>query len=141
MAVAPLSSTFVSLALIPVAFLFVHAFYSGLKGKKFHAVSGVVAIVWDLSLSVGYMTYRSVGGEIAGASLQLSPTYTAYFAVHGAVAIVVMALEIAVLGLGIRQLQLKKKFSLHSKLTKVLFSIWWIAFFSGELFYLVMYVL
>jgi uncharacterized membrane protein YozB (DUF420 family) len=119
----------------------VHAFYSGWKGKKFHAASGVVAIVWDLSLSIGYMTYRSLGGEVGGASLQLNPTFTAYFAVHGVVAVLVMALEIAVLGVGIRQLQLKKKFGLHSKLTKVLFSIWWIAFFSGEIFYLVMYAL
>jgi len=131
----------VSLGLIPVAFLFVHAFYSGWKSKKFHAVSGVAAIVWDLSLSIGYMSYRSFGGEVQGASLQLNPTFTAYFAVHGAVAVLVMALEIAVLSIGVRQLQLKKKLTLHSKLTKVLFSIWWIAFFSGELFYLVMYVL
>ena len=141
MTVAPLSSTIVSIALIPVAFLFVHAFYSGLKGKKFHTVSGLVAIIWDLSLSIGYMSYRSFGGQVEGASLQLNPTFTAYFAVHGVVAIVVMALEIAVLGIGIRQLQLKQKLTLHSKLTKILFSIWWIAFFSGELFYLAMYVL
>jgi uncharacterized membrane protein YozB (DUF420 family) len=114
---------------------------AGWKGKKFHAVSGIAAIVWDLSLSTGYMTYRSFGGEVQGASLQLNPTFTAYFAVHGAIAVIVMALEIAVLSIGVRQLQLKKKLTLHSKLTKVLFSIWWIAFFSGEIFYLVMYVL
>jgi hypothetical protein len=61
--------------------------------------------------------------------------------VHGAVAVIVMALEIGVLSIGIRQLQTKQKISLHGKLSKVLFGIWWIAFLSGEIFYIVMYVL
>jgi hypothetical protein len=52
-----------------------------------------------------------------------------------------MALEFGVLGIGIRQLQLKKKLTLHGKLAKVLFGIWWFAFLSGELFYVVMYLL
>jgi hypothetical protein len=139
--VAPLSSTIVSIGLIPVAFFFVHAFLSCWKKKKFHAVSGSIAIIWDLSLSIGYMMYRTFGGAVEGQSLQLSSAYNTYFGIHGAVAVVVMALEIAVLGIGIRQLQLKKKISLHGKLSKVLFGIWWVAFFSGELFYIVMYVL
>jgi hypothetical protein len=140
LAVAPLASTIVSIGLIPVAFLFVHAFYSGWKKKLFHAASGIAAIAWDLSLSLGYMLYRSFGGSVEGASLQLSPTLTAYFAVHGAVAIVVMILEVAVLGTGARQLQLKKKLSLHGKLAKILFGLWWFAFLSGEIFYIAMYL-
>jgi len=138
---APLASTVVSVGLIPVAFLFVHAFYAGLRNKKFHPFSGFVAIVWDLSMSIGYMLYRSFGGVVEGATLQMTPTFTAYFAVHGAVAVIVMALEIVALSIGIRQLQIKKKLNWHGKVAKVLFGIWWIAFFSGEIFYLVMYIL
>jgi hypothetical protein len=138
--IAPLSSTIVSLGLIPVAFFFVHAFYSGVKHKKFHAVSGLIAIIWDLSLSIGYMLYRTFGGVVEGASLQ-SSAHNGYFAVHGAVAVVVMVFEIVVLATGVRQLQTRKKLVLHSKLSKILFGIWWIAFFSGEIFYIVMYVL
>ena len=141
MATAPLASTIVSLGLVPVAFLFVHAFYSGWKHKKFHVASAVVAIVWDLSMSIGYMLFRSFGGAVEGTSIQLNQTLTAYFAVHGAVAVAVMTLEFAVLGIGIRQVQLKQKITLHRKLTKVLFGIWWFAFLSGEIFYIAMYVL
>ena len=97
MTTAPLSSTIVSIGLIPVAFFFVHAFLSGWKNKKFHPVTGTIAIVWDLSLSIGYMLYRSFGGAIEGTTLQLSPAFNTYFMIHGAVAVVVMALEIAVL--------------------------------------------
>jgi hypothetical protein len=92
--VAPLASPVVSLGLIPVAFLFVHAFLSGWKSKKFHVVSGVIAIVWDLTLSIGYMLFRSFGGVVEGASIQLNQTLTAHFTVHGAVAVVVMVLEV-----------------------------------------------
>ena len=45
MTAAPFASTFVAIALIPVAFLFVHAFLSG-KGKRhFHPVTGFAAVV------------------------------------------------------------------------------------------------
>jgi len=139
--VAPLSSTIVAVGLIPVAFLFVHAFFTGWRKKKFHAVSGFIAILWDLSMSIGYMLYRSFGGAVEGASLQLNSTLTAYFAVHGAIAVIVMCLEFAVLGIGLRQLQLSQRMAWHGKLTKILFGIWWFAFLSGELFYVAMYVL
>jgi hypothetical protein len=139
--VAPLSSIIVSIGLIPVAFLFVHAFLSGRKGKKFHAVSGFAAIVWDLTLSIGYMLFRSFGGAVDGSSLQLNQILTAYFAVHGAVAVAVMAIEVSVLGIGVRQLQLKQGIAWHGKLTKILFGIWWFAFLSGELFFVAMYIL
>lgn len=87
------------------------------------------------------MLFRSFGGAVDGTALSLNQTLTAYFAVHGAVAVAVMTLEVVVLGIGIRQLQLKKGLMWHGKLTKVLFGIWWFAFLSGELFYIAMYVL
>ena len=87
------------------------------------------------------MLFRSFGGAVEGASLQLNQTLTAYFAVHGAVAVAVMALELAVLGVGVRQLQLKKKIAWHGKLAKVLFGLWWFAFLSGEIFYIAIYIL
>jgi len=140
-AIAPLSSTIVSIGLIPVAFLFIHAFYSGLKHKKFHTTSGAAAIIWDLSLSIGYMLYRSFGGAVEGSAIKLDGALTAYFAVHGAVAVVVMALEVVVLALGIKQIRSNQKSPWHGKLAKALFCVWWFAFLSGELFYLAMYVL
>lgn len=100
--------------------------------------------MWDLSVSIGYMLYRSFGGAVDGSTIQLTPTLTAYFAVHGAVAVAVMSLEVAVLALGILLLRRRAaigRFKWHSRLAKVLFPIWWVAFLSGEIFYLVMYVL
>jgi hypothetical protein len=45
---APLASTIVTFGLIPVAFLFIHAFLSGLRSWKYHKISGFLAIIWDL---------------------------------------------------------------------------------------------
>jgi hypothetical protein len=140
MTVAPLASTIIAVGLIPVAFLFVHAFLSGRGKNRFHPVTAVLAISWDLTMSIGYMLYRTFGGAVEGSSLTLTPTLTAYFGVHGAVAVGVMALEFSVLGLGISQLRQKTTNRWHGKLTKVLFGVWWFAFLSGELFYLIMYV-
>ncbi len=142
MSTAPLVSTIVAVGLIPVAFFFIHAFLSGRKKGRFHPVSGTLAISWDLIMSIGYMLYRSFGGAVEGSTVDLTqPTFIAYFAVHGAVAVVVMALEIAVLALGIRQLQRKTPNRLHDKLAKILFGVWWFAFLTGEIFYIVMYLL
>ena len=141
MATAPLASTIIALGLIPVAFLFIHAFLSGRAKNRFHPVTGALAITWDLVMSIGYMLYRSFGGAVEGATIQLTPTLTAYFGVHGAVAIVVMSLEVAVLAIGFSQLKRKAPNRWHGKLTKILFFVWWFAFLSGEIFYLIMYVL
>ncbi len=141
MTTAPLASTIVALGLIPVAFFFIHAFWSGRKKQRIHPVTGAIAILWDLTLSIGYMLYRSFGGAVEGATLQMTPAFTAYFAVHGAVAVVVMTLEIVVLAIGIMMVKRKAPSLWHKKLTKVLFGVWWFAFLSGELFYLIMYVL
>ena len=142
MTTAPFASTFVAIALIPVAFLFVHAFLSGKVKKRFHPVSGFAAIVWDLSVSIGYMLYRTFGGAVNGATLQMTPLVNIYFmVVHVPVAIVVMSLEILVLITGFWQLRTRKANTYHRKLTTPLFYIWWFAFLSGEIFYIIMYML
>jgi uncharacterized membrane protein YozB (DUF420 family) len=140
MTTAPLASTIVAAGLIPVAFFFVHAFISGRRKQKIHPVTGAIAIIWDLTVSIGYMLYRSFGGAVEGSTIQLTPTFTAYFAVHGAVSVLVMVLEILVLAIGISMLKRKAPSLWHKKLTKILFAIWWFAFLTGELFYLIMYV-
>ena len=140
MTVAPISSTIVALALIPVAFLFCHAFLSGRHKNRFHSISGAVAIIWDLSLSIGYMMYRTFGGAVDNSILTLTPTLSEYFAVHIATAVVVMSLELAVLAIGFYQLKVKAPNIWHRKLTRILFYVWWFAFLSGEIFYIVMYV-
>jgi uncharacterized membrane protein YozB (DUF420 family) len=141
MTIAPLSSTIVAIGLIPVAFLFCHAFLSGRKKNRFHPVSAVLAISWDLLLSIGYMLYRTFGGAVEGSTLHLTPTLNVYFGIHGAVAIVVMALEVTVLTIGLSMLKQKAPNRWHPKLTKILFSIWWFAFLSGEIVYVALYML
>jgi uncharacterized membrane protein YozB (DUF420 family) len=141
MTAASLASTIVAVGLIPVAFLFCHAFLSGRRKNRFHPVTGVLAISWDLTMSIGYMLYRSFGGAVEGASLQLTPTLDVYFGVHGAIAVLVMSLEVAVLAIGLSQLKQKASNRWHGKLAKILFFVWWFAFFSGEIFYIIMYML
>jgi uncharacterized membrane protein YozB (DUF420 family) len=141
MTVAPLASTIVAIGLIPVAFFFVHAFLSGRGKNRFHPVTGAIAITWDLVMSIGYMLYRSFGGQVEGSGIQFTPVLTAYFGVHGAIAVIVMALEVVVLSIGILMIKRKAPNVWHRKLTKVLFCVWWFAFLSGEIFYLIMYVL
>ncbi|MGQ9586879.1 MAG: hypothetical protein ACUVT7_00650 [Thermoplasmata archaeon] len=97
MAEAPFVSTFIALALIPVAFFFTHAYISGKRHLPYHRMTGPVAIVWDLSLSVFYMIYRLIGGQVEGSSLKIQGALLVYFVVHGIVALVVIALEITVL--------------------------------------------
>ncbi|MBE3116567.1 hypothetical protein IMZ68_05115 [Candidatus Bathyarchaeota archaeon] len=79
MSTAPLASTIIAVGLIPVAFLFCHAFLSGRGKNRFHPITGALAISWDLVMSIGYMLYRSFGGAVEGAALQWNPTLTAYF--------------------------------------------------------------
>lgn len=141
MTAAPLASTIVSVGLIPVAILFIHAYYSGRKHHSIHPVTGAVAIGWDLTLSIGYMLYRTFGGAVEGSTIQYTPAVTAYFGVHGAIAVVVMALEIAVLSIGILMVKNKTGNKWHGKLAKILFPVWWLAFLSGEVVYIAMYLL
>jgi len=142
MTVAPFASTFVAAALIPVAFLFCHAFLSGRGKNRFHPVTGVAAVTWDLSVSIGYMLYRTFGGAVNGETLQMTPLLNMYFMlVHVPVAVVVMSLEICVLATGFWQFRMKEPNRIHQKLTTPLFCIWWFAFLSGEILYVMLYML
>ena len=80
MTAAPLASTIIAVGLIPVAFLFVHAFLSGRGKNRIHPVTGTIAITWDLVMSIGYMLLRTV-------TITLTPILTIYFGVHGAIAV------------------------------------------------------
>jgi uncharacterized membrane protein YozB (DUF420 family) len=137
---APLASTIVAIALIPVALLFIHAFISGLKNGKHHKLTGLLAVTSDLSVSIGYMIYRSLGGRVGNSVIHLKGGVLAYFIVHGIVSLVVIILEIAVLATGLYLWKQQTNMIIHRKLAKVLFPLWWIAFLSGELFYVINYI-
>ena len=141
MAVAPLVSTIIAVVLIPVAFLFLHAFISGLREGRYHPLTGTLAILWDLSMSIGYMIYRSLGGAIEGTSLELSSSLRTYFIVHGSIAFLVILLEAGVLITGLWQWRRDKKSRWHGRLAKPLFILWWFVFISGEIFYIVTYLI
>ena len=140
MADAPLVSTIIAVGLLPVAFLFLHAFLSGLRRWRFHRFTGTLAIVWDLSMSIGYMIYRSLGGRVEGSSIDLTSTILLYFIIHGLIALLVIILEFGVIITGLLQWRKKKTLAWHRRLAKPLFVIWWFAFITGEVFYLVMYM-
>jgi len=141
MTAAPLASTIVALALVPVAFLFCHAFLSGRRKKRYHYAAGVVAIIMDLTVSIGYMMYRTMGGTVEGTTLQAMSAINAYFMVHVPLAVLVMALELAVLGFGLMQIRTRTPNTWSGRLMKTLFCVWWFAFLSGEIFYVAMYLL
>ena len=141
MADAPLVSTFVAVALIPVAFFFTHAYLSGRGGFGFHKVTGTVGVLWDLSLSIFYMLFRLSGAEVEGGILDVTPGLVVYFAVHGIVAAMVIALEIGMLTTGVVQWRRKVRSIWHFRLSTPLYVLWFAAFLSGELVYLVYYVL
>ena len=133
MAAAPFVSTFIAIALIPVAFLFTHAYLSGKRRLPFHKLTGTVGILWDLSASLFYMIFR-VSSQVTGAVL-------IFGAVHGTIAAIVILLELIVLGTGLLQWRTGKKSNIHTKTTPILYLVWFIAFLSGEIFYIVNYIL
>lgn len=133
---APIVSTIIAIGLIPVAFLFIHAFLSGIKKWRFHNITGSLAIAFDLSMSIGYMLYRTFGGKMEGNAIDLKTAG----AMHGIIALIVILLEIYVLITGIMQWKQKRTIKWHGKLAKVLFILWWLAFLSGELFYYILYL-
>lgn len=141
MAPAPFISTFIALALIPVAFLFTHAYLSGKRKLPYHKLTGITGIVWDLSMSIFYMIFRLFGGSTDSGILDINPQMWAYFAVHGVIAVVVILLELSILGTGLLQWRLKKKLPWHGRLSNPLYLLWFAAFISGEVVYLVYYVL
>lgn len=133
MGAAPFVSTFIAIALIPVAFLFTHAYLSGKRHLPYHKVTGTVGILWDLSASLFYMIFR-VSSQVTGAVL-------VYGAVHGTIAAIVILFEILVLGTGLMQWRTKTKGNIHKKATPILYVIWFVAFLSGEAFYIINYLL
>ena len=133
MGAAPFVSTFIAIALIPVAFLFTHAYLSGKRHLPYHKLTGTVGILWDLIASFFYMIFR-VSSQVTGAVL-------IYGAVHGTIAAVVILFEFIVLGTGLLQWRTGKKSDLHKKTTPILYVIWFIAFLSGEAFYIINYLL
>ncbi len=141
MAEAPWISTFIALALIPVAFLFTHAYLSGRRRLPYHKVTGTVGVLWDLSLSLFYMLFRLTRANVEGGILDITPGLVVYFAVHGIVAAVVIALELAILGTGVIQWRTHKPVKWHRLLSSPLYVLWFVAFLSGEIVYLVYYVL
>ena len=138
---APLVSTIIAIGLIPVAFLFLHAFISGIRKWPAHRVTGLLAIIWDLSMSIGYMLYRTLGGKMGGQVLDLSGPIRYYFMAHGIIALIVILLEFIVLITGLKQWKQKRTITIHARAGKILFFLWWLAFLSGELFYLIAYIL
>jgi hypothetical protein len=138
---APWVSTLVAVALIPVAFLFTHAYLSGRRKLPYHKLTGTVGVAWDLSMSVFYMLYRLFGGNVESHILDIAPNLVVYFAIHGIVAVIVIALEIMILGTGLMQWRTKKKIPLHRRLSIPLYILWFGAFLSGEIVYIVYYVL
>jgi hypothetical protein len=141
MAEAPLISTIIALSLIPISFFFVHAFLSGLKGWRFHKTTAAIAITWDLVMSLGYMVVRMFGVGVGSSSLEITGPLIAYFIFHGTTALVVIGLEFAMVGTGIWQWRKNKKTIWHKRVSKVLFVLWWIAFATGEIFYIAVYIL
>ena len=133
MGAAPFVSTFIAIALIPVAFLFKHAYLSGKRHLPYHKLTGTVGILWDLIASFFYMIFR-VSSQVTGAVL-------IYGAVHGTIAAIVILFEFIVLGTGLLQWRTGKKSNLHKKTTPILYVIWFIAFLSGEAFYIINYLL
>ncbi|UCC93700.1 MAG: hypothetical protein JSW25_03285, partial [Thermoplasmata archaeon] len=93
------------------------------------------------SMSIGYMLFRTFGGEVEGSTLELTGGILAYFIVHGIMAVIVISLEFAVAYTGWANSKGKPAGDWHPKLSKVLFVLWWAAFLTGELFYLVYYIL
>jgi uncharacterized membrane protein YozB (DUF420 family) len=126
---------------MPVALLFTHAYFSGKKRTKLHLVTGMTGIVIDLSFSIFYMLYRTAGGATEGGILSVAPGMMVYFAVHGVIAAVVIALELAMLGTGFLQWRRKKPNSGHRRLALPLYALWFIAFLSGEVVYGIYYLL
>lgn len=138
---APLMSTFVAVALIPVAVLFTHAYLSGRRSLQFHSLTGTIGILWDLSLSIFYMLYRTFGGAVEGSTLEIEGALLAYFIIHGIVAMIVIGLESVMLATGLMSIRRKRQNTWHRRLAPYMYVLWFGAFLSGEAVYLANYVL
>ncbi len=138
---APLISTVIAVGLLPVAVFYLHAFQSGRKTLGFHKTSGTLAILWDVNMSLGYMMYRVFGGEVEGASLGATGLMRLYYILHGMFGLIIIIVELSMLIIGILTWKQKMDNKWHKQLSLPLFVTWWIAFLSGELSYILHYVL
>jgi hypothetical protein len=68
--------------------------------KRINPVAGKVAIVLNLTFSIGYILLRTV-------TITLTPILTIYFGIHGLITVILIPLEIAVLPLGILEVRRK----------------------------------
>lgn len=138
MAEASLISTVIAVGMIPAAFLFVYSFLSGLKKWRFHNIAGTAAVLWDLGLSMGYFINRALGPATAST---FPSGVRACLAVHGIISAAVIAIEFCVLATGVYNWKSGKRTAWHGRLSKALFVLWWFSFLSGEIFYLVVYII
>ena len=138
MADAPLISTITAIILIPIAILFTHAFFSGLKGGKYHYPFGTIAIITDLTFAIGYMVMRIFG--LAESTVVIEGTVLTYFIIHGLISTVVIVLEFLVLGGGFMAWKKGKPPAFHAKVSKILFPLWWVSFITGEIGYVLLYM-
>ncbi len=138
---APLASTIVALGLLPVAVLYVHTFASGFRKTAAHRVTGLLAVAGDLLLSIGYMLYRSFGGQVQGSAFHPTGLVFGFFVFHGSVALVVILLELWIIVSAINYRRTGAMFAHHRWLAKLTFLLWGVTFLSGEAVYMVSYVL
>ncbi len=101
----------------------------------------MIGILWDLTLSIFYMAYRSFGGEIEGSKLDIEGLMIAYFAIHGIIAVIVIGLEVTMLVTGVCSRRRPKHDALHTRLAPYLYIVWFMAFLSGEAVYIGYYLL
>jgi uncharacterized membrane protein YozB (DUF420 family) len=87
------------------------------------------------------MLFRLAGTSVEGSILDITPGLVVYFAVHGIVAVIVIAMELTILGTGIVQWRTRKPMKLHKRLSNPLYLLWFVTFLSGEVIYLIYYVL
>jgi uncharacterized membrane protein YozB (DUF420 family) len=136
-----LASTLIAVLLLPVAFLFTHAFITGRNRGSGHSKAGLVALISDLVMSLGYMINRYLTAGSGGGSLHLSGWILNLFIIHGIVSAIVILLELGVLATGVLTWRGRIRGPWHRRLTYVLFPLWWFSFLSGEVGYLLLYVL
>ncbi|HTX72108.1 MAG TPA: hypothetical protein VMC79_04720 [Rectinemataceae bacterium] len=137
---APLASTMVALGLLPVAVLYVHTFISGFKRLPGHRVTGLIAVMGDLALSIGYMLYRSFGGRIGDSVFRPTGLVLDAFIVHGMIAVIVILLELWVIVSAVHYHRTKTMYAHHRWMSKLMFVLWSLTFLSGELVYIALYI-
>jgi hypothetical protein len=136
---APLASIIVAVGLVPVAVLYVHTFWSGFGRRPSHAWTGITAITGDLVLSIGYMLFRTFGGEVGGSTFHPQGAAVLFFAFHGLIAAVVIVLEVWFLVSAVGYFRKGTMPKGHARVSKPLFVLWAITFLSGEGLFLFQY--